>query len=256
MSKAKRWQPTHFRRGCWVESYRRSNGATVKRHWRNGHHVTGHFSFSAGASNQRSETGRSRQPRPQPIVVTPVANHAAVAIALEAAGRGRAVTRRPRNAALPQATLAAVSWTKDGQERRIEGITAAVGLASLPPETDTITLQIRLEQPDGANEIITLDAPCFMNADGSLTVTPNARVNPELVNHALSRMGAGNDVKQRNRVRQRLGNSNPEQAMQHALADTFTDLPLPDLPITQQVSIALPDAGYTITVERFAPKQS
>ena len=32
--------------------------------------------------------------------------------------------------------------------------------------------------------------------------------------------------------------------------------PLPDLPITQRVSIALPDAGYTVTVERYRPAET
>ena len=250
MTPTKRWQPPHFRRGCWVESYRRSNGVAVKRHWRNGHHVAGHFSLSSGAERAQPSIRRARPPA---MLVPPTPNHAAVAIALEAAGLGRATTRSRRATVQSTATLQGVSWKDAGEERTIDGITAAAGIINLPPEVDAITIQIRIAKPDGVSETVPLFTPCFANADGTITVVRGARIEPELVNRVLAQMDQRSDLRQRNRVRQRLGQERPEQSMQEALADTFDAAPLPDLPITQRVSIALPDAGYTVTVERYQP---
>lgn len=251
MPSSKRWQPPHFRRGCWVESYTRSNGSVVKRHWRNGHHVSGHFSLAATVNGNVMRTPTKRKSRPVPIAIQPSANNAAVAIALESAGLGRATTRIRKTKPGPEARLQAVSWTRGGETQRIDGLTAGTGMANLPQEVDSITLEILLTKPDAECETVSLPAPCFANADGSLSLVGGACFNPELLNRALSLMDAAGDVKQRNVVRQRLGNFNPEQVMQDALADTFQDLPLPQLPIKHRVSVALPGVGYTVTVEPY-----
>lgn len=253
MNATQRWQPPHFRRGCWVESHRRSNGAMVKRHWRNGHHVAGHFAITPDTTRSQSHSPTLKRSRPEPILVSPGPNNATVAIALETAGMGRAISRpRGKQSALT-ATLAAVRWTDNGVQRRVEGLTVATGLVSLPPEVDAVTLDLTVSDPDGTIKTTAIPSPCFINADASITLVKEAQVDSELVNRALALTGAASDLRARNRVRQRLGRNNAESTMQRALADAMREAELPDLPLTQQVTIALPEAGYTVTVERYRP---
>ena len=44
MSISRKWNPNHYRRGCWVRSHQRAKGVIVKSHWRGEHEVKGHFS--------------------------------------------------------------------------------------------------------------------------------------------------------------------------------------------------------------------
>ena len=38
-----KWMPDHWRSGCWVDAYQRSNGVYVSRHWRSGGPVESHY---------------------------------------------------------------------------------------------------------------------------------------------------------------------------------------------------------------------
>ena len=172
-------------------------------------------------------------------------------IALENTGLGRAITRAPKTRPCAQAALLAVSWTLGRHRTRIAGIPVATGMVNLPLEVDDLTLEMQISDPEDDDRVdtMTLDAPCFTNADGSITVVRGAQADPEQVNRALRATGSETSLDDRNRVRQRLGHDNPELTLQQALADTFRETAFPNLPISQRVTIPMPGSGYTITVE-------
>ena len=186
----------------------------VKRHWRNGHHVSGHFATLDEPGSGKRDTTPRRRRRRTPVAVAPSSNNVAVAIAIENAGFGKVVTGGSENKRTVSATLGAVRWFKDGEGKRIDGLTAGVGMANLPCEVDTIILDIILQKPDGSLETIRAPAPCFANADGSMSFASGPPINTETVNRALSMIKGPTDLTSRNRIRQRLGRSNPERAMQ------------------------------------------
>lgn len=250
MKAGQRWQSPHYRRGCWVEAHHRSNGVHVKRHWRNGHNVSGHYSLIPEYDNPDHEP--TERTRPRSILVDSGLNNAPLIIALENAGIGRAITRAPKTRPCAQARLLAVSWTLDCHQTRITGIPVVTGMVNLPPEVDDLTLEMLISDPedDQGAEAMTVDAPCFANADGTITVVRGAQVDPERVNRALKATGSETSLDDRNRVRELLGHTNPELTLQQALADTFRETAFPDLPISQRVTVPMPGSGYTITVER------
>ena len=52
MSTKQKWMPDHWRSGCWVDGYRRSNGVHVSRHWRSGGQVQSHYSVVNESPNR------------------------------------------------------------------------------------------------------------------------------------------------------------------------------------------------------------
>ncbi len=263
-----KWTPLHWRHGCWVNAHTRSNGAAVKRHWRAGSNVRGHYSANnpdqfRQPGNARSGVPKARRiawPRPAkpnhatPIVVPPSLNNAALALAL---------ARNPSYQVQPQpqgdrphglAALVAVIYTDaDGQRNLQSGLTTAMGAVTIPDHALQITLECSIEMPGAQTAILRLDTPVFFNADQTVATAHGHQVNPEQVNRILERLTPASQepaarARQRNAVRQSLGANDPEQAVRHAITDILTLAAPPDLNLTQPVTIPCPGTGYAITV--------
>lgn len=265
-----KWTPIHWRHGCWVNAHTRSNGATVKRHWRSGANVRGHYSANnpdpmkppGSARSSVPRAPRIAWPRPAkpnhatPIVVPPSLNNAALALAL---------ARNPSYQVQPQpqgdrphglATLVAVIYTDANNQRHLQsGLTTAMAAVTIPDQTRQITLECSIALPDQETHILRLDTPLFFNADETVATIHGHghQINPEQVNRILERLKPASrepaaSARRRNSVRQSLGANDPEQAVRHAITDILALAPPPDLNLTQPVTIPCPGTGYAITV--------
>ena len=251
MATGNKWLPEHYRRGCWVGPYRRRDGTEIKRHWRAGSTVRGHFAAAAPGTPNHKPRPRSAKP----IALNPSPNSASLALALHRQGRYRPAPRQPKGNAIPEISLNRVSWTTDcGARREIAGLPLKMGLARLPETAQSISLEAGIAFPGGETTSIILEADVFINPDHTICVTPEAVATPREISQAVRRVSpaatenspAG--VKFRNEVRKKLGAGNPEQAMQDAAGDMLKLAPLPQLDLTRPVTVTDPNTGLLVTI--------
>ena len=251
------WTTTHFRNGCWVESYLRSNGTRVKRHWRSGGNVSGHFFNSTQFSNQSPgrhlpQPPKSQHRRTPAILVDPSNNTAAMAVVLELNHIGRVRHRPHKTIPTPKAKLSAVIYRDAvGVLHTIADIPVATSMVNIPTEITAITLDFTITATNGDQFSYRIDSPVFFNADGEVIHVPGTEVDPELANRILDRI---NDraseltvARRRNTIRARLGRHNPEKAVSQAAADMLKLNPMPEVNLTQAITIPVPGTNYTVT---------
>lgn len=166
MSVSRKWNPNHYRRGCWVRSHQRAKGVVVKSHWRGEHEVKGHFSafvprqLSLENTNQHTP---ATQDQDNPTQLSLLA-------ALKKAADDQ---EHPRydNEVIPKAgdqelEVTAVIWTTDTGKTEL-----ARDNINVPVNARNVTIMGRTE--DGKN--ITLQADVFHSANGTTWVRPETK---------------------------------------------------------------------------------
>ena len=249
------WIESHYRNGCWVKAHRRGDGTFVKGHRRKGGNVTSHYMASSEHRTRKDDT--KAEPRPPRRImpalwVEPTANMATVALVL---GTYRIARVRPRaNGRAQRATAqlrTVIYRDQAGQRHRVSGLPVAFSTVDLPSVVEAVTLEIDVTTPDGRRRY-RLDAPVFCNADGSVSATRDGQLDPKVVNNVLDRiMGNATEMEtaqRRNRIRQRLGASDPERAVSQAMHDIMQLNPPPNLDLRRELTIPVPGASYTIIV--------
>lgn len=266
MSSTRKWTPQHYREGCWVESYRRSNGSVVKRHWRAGGSVKGHFTNvnprdpnSAHSPTPQTPTAPPTRSRPPNVIVHASRNNAALAYVIANSRLGRPVREPNRRSESPTAYITAVSHRDlDGRSFTTGSITAATGSVNLPPICRQITLHVDVHHKNQVAATYRIDAPFFTNSDGSISTVAGQNADPELANHFLERFSAAPPddlaaIKRRNSTRQLLGRSNPDRSVFLAARDALLAAELPTLAPTREITVEIPDAPYTIVIKPHVP---
>ena len=251
MATGNKWLPEHYRRGCWVGPYQRRDGTEIKRHWRAGSTVRGHFAAAVPGTPNRKP-----KPRPAtPVAVNPGPNSASLTLALRRQGLYRPAPRQSKRNAIPEISLKRVSWTANcGARREIFSLPLEMGLARLPETAQSISLEADIAFPGGETTPVILKADVFINPDHTICVTPDAVATPREISRAIRRISpaatenspAG--IKFRNEVRKKLGKGNPEQAMQDAAGDMLKLTPLPRLDLTRPVTVTDPNTGLLVTI--------
>ena len=262
MTTTRKWTPLHYRNGCWVESYHRSNGSTVKRHYRAGGAVKGHFavvnpdlqpSIAPVDSNAPHQTVTRRTPPPQTVIHLS-RNTATLAYCISQYGIGRPIRHTPRKNPSPTAYLNAVSYVDVGGHRHtVDSITAATNSVNVPTLCRQITLHVTLNQHDSPHSEYRFDTEFFFNADGTIATIHNATADPEVANHFLERFtpDISDDaarIRRRNQMRELTGSQNPDKAIFQATTDILKASPLPVLTPTRDITISVPGADYTIVI--------
>ncbi len=252
------WTRPHYRNGCWVEAHRRSNGVQVKRHWRQGSNVIGHY-MNTSTPHLQSRHDVDSTPQPQKrhksptCVIEPTDNLVALAIALEHHNIARVRQKQNKKVQSPIAFLNAVTYQDEaGTQHRINGIPVFTSFINLPPEVNNITMDATVSFPDGQNSHYRLDTPVFFNADGSISQVSDTDIDPDLANRILDRItGQTSELtvaRRRNHIRQRLGLYNPERAVSQAIHEMLRLNPLPQLDLQRELSIIVPNTNYSVVL--------
>ena len=250
-----KWTPLHWRQGCWVEAYTRSNGVRVRGHWRNGGRVKAHYSSTPLFTMPR-RWPRAKRHRNTPSLATSVSNtlnNAAVALVLRNAGWSTRSRSGPTAAA---ARLTAVTWRLDKQ---VFHAGCAGSDVSLPALADQITLHIVIDGSDETPITYRIDTTLFLNADGTVTTTPDSNHDMEKVARMVDRLSpaepkSAEAVRRRNAIRQSLGGRRPERAIALALTDALTAAPLPQVQAQREVTVPDPTGRYLIVAKPISPE--
>ena len=263
MTTTRKWNPLHYRNGCWVESYHRSNGSVVKRHYRAGGAVKGHFAavnpgselntLPTDTTAVRGQPAPRRTPPPQ-IAIHLSRNTATLAYCISQYGIGRPIRHTPRKNTAPTAYIYAVTYVDDrGHAHIVDSITAATNSINVPTICRQITLHVTLHQHDAPHSEYRLDTGFFFNADGTIATLHDANADPEVANHFLERFTPDIQddaarIRRRNQMRQLTGAQNPDKAIFQAANDLLAASPLPALTPTRDITITVPGADYTIVI--------
>ncbi len=248
-----KWTPQHWRRGCWVEAHTRNNGTKVKRHWRAGGNVKGHYCNLPPQKAGSMPRGPAHEGRVRPKATTisahPTPENATLARAMELTGLWRVSAKTARHR--PTAHLAAVTWTNaDGshhswpQEPGPEGDENVISIVALIDVRQSGELETERYQ---------LPTDMFRTPDGLLILTPSARGHAEAISKAVERFDTTSKdptqkARDRNRLRTKLERHNPERAIANALEELIELAEPPNLPITHPVTVPAAGGRYVVTI--------
>ena len=166
MSVSRKWNPNHYRRGCWVRSHQRTKGVIVKRHWRGEHEVKGHFSEFIPKQLSLEDTSQQTPAMQDTDDLTQLSLLAALNKATDDRERPRydnEVIPEPGDQGLE---VTAVIWTTDAGKTEL-----ARDNINIPVNAKNVTIMGRTR--DGKN--ITLQADVFHSANGTTWVRPETK---------------------------------------------------------------------------------
>lgn len=242
-----------------MEAHTRRNGTKVKRHWRAGGNVKGHYCAAptqrgGGARARSEEERRDERQRATTVWAEKRPENATLARALERTGKWRVSNRSATKRGTVH--LAGVRWAAtDGSH--------GTWPANPPPRDDQelahITVLADLREA-GELEATRLEirSDAMVSEDGSVHMTAEARGQADAISRAVERFGTetrdlAERARKRNRLRQRLESDNPERALIRAVEEMLALTSPPELDLKNPVTVPAPGGRYVVTVAPMRP---